>query len=248
MIVILRKRNIAWFLSVMLLFGVSWSGYQLAMHPAMRKWQREKILISQVQTDKKVVALTYDDGPDPVNTPAVLEALKKHNAHATFFVLGKRVVANPEIIKQIKREGHELGSHGYNHPDYNKYNKAAISDDITRTTAAIRKITGKTPSLFRPPGGYLSYDMVDICRKNQLTIAYWTYQQDSKDWRNGVGGAQIANHIIRHLEPGQIIVLHDGAPNGLQTARATDLVLSAMEKEGYRVVTMSEMIRMGKQE
>lgn len=247
MVIVLRKRNIAWFLSVMLFFGVSWSGYHLAMHPAMKKWQQEKILIAQVPTDEKVVALTYDDGPDPTNTPAVLNALQKHKAAATFFVLGKRVAAHPEIIRRIKREGHELGSHGYSHPNYNKYNQAGIADDITRTSAIIRKITGQNPVLFRPPGGYLSYDMVDICRKQQLTIAYWTYQQDSKDWRNGVGAAQIAAHITRNLAPGQIILLHDGAPNGLQTARATDIVLGTLEKEGYRVVTMSELIRLGKQ-
>lgn len=247
MVIVLRKRNITWFLSVMLLFGVSWSGYHLAMHPAMQKWQQERILISKVQTDEKIVALTYDDGPDPTNTPAVLDALKKHHVHATFFVLGKRAAANPEIIKRMQHEGHELGNHGYSHPDYNKYNKAGIADDITKTSTAIRKISGKNPAWFRPPGGYLSYDMVDICRKHKLTIAYWTYQQDSKDWRNGVQGAQIAGHIIQHLEPGQIIVLHDGAPNGLQTARATDMVLSSLEKQGYRVVTMSELVKVGKQ-
>ncbi|MGE5390092.1 MAG: polysaccharide deacetylase family protein [Deltaproteobacteria bacterium] len=247
MVIVLRKRNITWFLSAMLFFGVSWSGYQLAMHPAMNKWQQEKILVSKVTTEKKMVALTYDDGPDPVNTPAVLDALKNHNAHATFFVLGKRVAANPEIVRRIKSEGHELGSHGYSHPDYNQYKKAAIKDDITKTSDAICKITGRNPSWFRPPGGYLSYDMVDICRQQKLTIAYWTYQQDSKDWRNGVGAGQIAGHITRHLEPGQIIVLHDGAPNGLQTARATDLLLKSLEKQGYQVVTMSELIKAGKQ-
>jgi len=247
MVIVLRKRNIVWFLSAILFFGVSLSGYQLAMHPAMRKWQQEKILISKVNTEEKIVALTYDDGPDPTNTPAVLDALKKHKAHATFFLLGKRVAANPEIVKRMKNEGHELGSHGYSHPDYNKYNKTGISDDIIKTSDAIRKISGINPSWFRPPGGYLSYDMVDICRKQKLTIAYWTYQQDSKDWRNGVQAAQIAGHITRHLEPGQIIVLHDGAPNGLQTARATDLLLSSLEKQGYRVVTMSELIQLGKQ-
>lgn len=247
MFIVLRKRNIAMLLSAVLFFGVSWSGYHLAMHPAMKKWQQEKILVSQVNTQEKIIALTYDDGPDPVNTPAVLDALKKHNAHATFFVLGKRVTANPEIIKRIKAEGHELGSHGYTHPDYNKYKKSAIAADITQTSDVLRKITGSDPSWFRPPGGYLSYDMVDICRDQKLTIAYWTYQQDSKDWRNGVGAGQIAGHINRHLEPGQIIVLHDGAPNGLQTARATDLMLDHLEKQGYRVVTMSELIKAGKE-
>lgn len=245
MILVMRKKNIALFLSAMVFFGLSWSSYRLATHPAMKKWQQEKILISQVKTSDRVVALTYDDGPDPVNTPAVLDALKKHHAQATFFVLGKRAVNHPDIIKRINREGHEIGNHGYNHPDYNKYNKQAISDDITKTSDVIRKMTRKNPSLFRPPGGYLSYDMVDICKNNNLTIAYWTYQQDSKDWRNGVQAGQIAGFITKRLQPGQIIVLHDGAPNGLQTARATDLLLTNMEKQGYRVVTTSELIEMG---
>lgn len=194
------------------------------------------------------MVLTYDDGPDPRFTPLVLDILKKHHAHASFFILGKRAENHPEIVKRISKEGHEIANHSYSHADFNRINKAAMLQEIQTTNRIIHFITGKKPLWFRPPGGFLSYQLVEICRKENLTIAYWTYQQDSKDWRPGVGAQQIANHIIKRIKPGQIIILHDGAPNGMQTAQATDILLDDLEKQSYRCVTMSELMALANKE
>ncbi|MBC7076420.1 MAG: polysaccharide deacetylase family protein, partial [Syntrophomonadaceae bacterium] len=90
-------------------------------------------------------------------------------------------------------------------------------------------------------------DMVDLVRKENLIIAYWTYQQDSKDWR-GIKASQIANHIIQNIKPGQIIILHDGGPNGMETVKAVDMLIPELTNQGYRFLTVSELIELENKE
>ena len=115
---------------------------------------------------------------------------------------------------------------------------------MERTNAIITQTTGQTPVLFRPPGGYLSDRLVDFVNKYPMTIAYWTWQQDPKDWQAGKKGEAIARHIVSNIEPGQIIILHDGANNALETAKGVDLLLTQLTADGYRFVTMSELIQL----
>jgi peptidoglycan/xylan/chitin deacetylase (PgdA/CDA1 family) len=145
-------------------------------------------------------------------------------------------------------EGHEIANHSYSHKGFDSNKPEFFKEEIEKTNALISKITSQKPVLFRPPGGYLSDSLVDITKNEQLTIAYWTWQQDSKDWRNGTSAASIANHIIKNIHPGQIILLHDGCSNGFQTAKAADILLDKLTKEGYRFVTMSELIKLGNKE
>jgi Predicted xylanase/chitin deacetylase len=232
------------------LFLVGFGTFNVALHPNMEKWKQDKLLITQVKTTQKAVALTFDDGPDPQRTPAVLASLQKHNVHATFFVVGCRAEKYPELLQQIAAQGHEIANHSYTHSYAAfKSNKTEVfQEELGKTNAIIKSLTGQTPSLFRPPGGYLSDNLVECTKQNQITIAYWSWQQDSKDWKNGNSGTSIANHIIQHIQPGQIILLHDGAENGLQTAQAVDLLLTRLMDEGYQFVTMSELIKLGDME
>ena len=248
MLIIAKKKNIGVFFSTILFLGLSLGFYSFALHPNMKNWIKEGIVVSQVNTQQKAVALTFDDGPDPNYTPLVLNALKKHGAHATFFLMGKRAQDYPELLKRMSLEGHEIGNHSFSHPDFNNKSKEFILEEIKKTSEIIEKTTGIEPGLFRPPGGYLSYDLVKLCKKENLIIAYWTYQQDSKDWQNGMSADRIADHIIKHIEPGQIIILHDGCPNGHQTAKATDMLLSKLKEKGYKFLTVSELIKLEEKE
>lgn len=247
MILLIKKRNFNLLFIGVFLFGISLGTYNLALHPHMHKWKDQKLVITDVKTSQKAVALTFDDGPDPTNTPILLDVLKKHHAKATFFVIGTRAEKNPEILKRIARDGHEIGNHGYTHfkdksrkDDYMRY-------EIKKTNEVVYELTGQNPCLFRPPGGYLSDALVALTQKEKILIAYWSYIQDTKDWR-GTKAQPISNHIIKNIKPGQIIILHDGCSNGLQTAKAVNILVEKLSQEGYRFVTMSELIKLGNKE
>ncbi|MEN6350572.1 MAG: polysaccharide deacetylase family protein [Syntrophomonas sp.] len=244
MIISVKRNHIIQFMSAILFLGLSLGAMQFAAHPMIDKWEEEKILVRRVNTSLPLVALTFDDGPVAETTSAVLDALQRNQAHGTFFMLGQRAENQPELVKRITREGHEVGSHSYSHANYNRLKTTAQMEDIIRSNQIIERISGQPVRLFRPPGGYLSVAMVEKCRAADLTIAYWTYTQDPKDWRNGTRAAAIAHSIIDHLEPGQIIILHDGAPNARETAKALDILIPELNKLGYSCVTVSDLMAM----
>lgn len=248
MILLFKKRTLGFMGTGIFILGLSFGTYNVALHPNMNKWKQEKLVITMVETSQKTVALTFDDGPDSERTPAVLESLKKHNSHATFFVVGNRAEKQAQLLQKMAAEGHEIANHSYSHKGFDSNKPEFFKEEIEKTNALISQITSQKPVLFRPPGGYLSDSLVDLTKNEHLTIAYWTWQQDSKDWKNGTSATSIANHIIKNIQPGQIILLHDGASNGLETAKAVDILLDKLTKEGYQFVTMSELIKLGNKE
>jgi peptidoglycan/xylan/chitin deacetylase (PgdA/CDA1 family) len=246
----LKKKFLGLTFTSLFILGISFGTYNIATHVNMNKWKQEKLVITVVQTSQKAVTLTFDDGPDPERTPAVLDSLRKHNVHATFFVVGNRAEKEPQLLQKMAEQGHEIANHSYSH-NYSVFrsDKTEIfKEEIDKTSTLIEEITSQKPVLFRPPGGYLSNNLVNLIKHEQLTIAYWTWQQDSKDWKVGTSANTIANHIIKNIQPGQIILLHDGASNGLETAEAVDILLDKLIKEGYRFLTMSELIKLGNEE
>lgn len=248
MIITMKRRTLGLFFAGIFLLGLG--SYNMALHPSMNQWEQEQKVITSVSTSEKVVALTFDDGPDAETTPAVLDSLARHNVKATFFVVGYRAEKQPMLLKTMAALGHELGNHSYSH-NYSQFKKndiAIFQSEIELTNTIIRVATGQTPTLFRPPGGYLSERMVEFVNQYPMIVAYWTWQQDAKDWQSGKKGEAIARHVVANIRPGQIIILHDGAVNGLETARGVDLFLTQLIGDGYRFVTMSELIQMGKTE
>jgi len=244
LIISVKKNHLIQVMSAILFVSLSIGYLQFAAHPMLEKWEQEKILVRRVNTSLPLVALTFDDGPVAETTTAVLDALQRNQAHGTFFLLGQRAENHPELVKRMTREGHEVGNHSYSHANYNKMKTAEQMEDVFRTNQIIERLSGQPVRLFRPPGGYLSVAMVEKCRAADLTIAYWTYKQDPKDWRNGTRAASIARSILDHLEPGQIIILHDGAPNANETAKALDILIPELNKRGYSCVTLSDLMAM----
>ncbi|MDD4802576.1 MAG: polysaccharide deacetylase family protein [Syntrophomonas sp.] len=250
MILIFKKRTLGFMGIGILLTGLSFGAINMALHPHMNQWKQEKIVVTMVETSQKAVALTFDDGPNPEITPMILDSLKKYNAQATFFIIGNHAEKQPQLLKNMAEQGHEIGNHSYSH-SYSAFslNKIDIFQaELHKTANLIEKITSQRPVLFRPPGGYLSDNLVDFAKNEQLIIAYWTWQQDSKDWQNGNKAASIADHIIKNINPGQIILLHDGTNNSLETAKAVDIVLDSLTREGYRFVTVSDLIKLANEE
>ncbi|WP_082820681.1 polysaccharide deacetylase family protein [Fictibacillus phosphorivorans] len=201
-------------------------------------------VIWEVPSKKKQVAITFDDGPDPVYTSQILDVLKKEEVHATFFLIGKRVKKYPEIVKRELREGHEIGNHTYNHPSFHTISRHKVVDE-TRKTEHLLDPAHHTDyiKLFRPPGGTVTEKNLKVLKKEGYKIILWSWHQDPRDWTNP-GAQRIASHILTNVKNGDIILLHDSGGNRSQTVLALKIILPKLKKMGYEIVTVDELLKM----
>ena len=188
----------------------------------------------KVTTQQKVVALTFDDGPDPIDTPAIMDILQEKKARATFFVLGQAAQANPDLLQRLVKEGHEIGNHSYKHD----YQQRRLVEEINQTDQEVFSVTSNHTYFYRPPGGFLSESQLETIKKNGHVVALWSV--DSKDWRNP-GVNQIVDNVMKNVFPGSIILLHDGGSHRSQTVKALGPIIDALKVQGYRLVTLSEL-------
>ncbi|MDP4127665.1 MAG: polysaccharide deacetylase family protein [Bacillota bacterium] len=188
-------------------------------------------------TQEKVVALTFDDGPDPVDSPAVLDILKEKEVRATFFVLGQAAQSNPLLIKRIVKEGHEIGNHSFKHD----YQQLHLVEEMDQTDREVFTATGNHTYFYRPPGGLVSKKQLETIKNNGHIVALWSV--DSKDWRNP-GVKQIVDNVVKNVFPGAIILMHDGGYHRIQTVKAVGPIIEALQNQGYRMVTLSELQKM----
>ena len=187
-----------------------------------------------VHTKEKVVALTFDDGPDPMDTPKILDILKEKNVRATFFVLGQAAQDNPNLLKRLIKEGHEIGNHSYKHD----YQQNHLLEELEQTDQEVFAATGTHTYYYRPPGGFVSKSQLETIKKNGHLVALWSV--DSKDWCNP-GVNQIVNNVMKNVFPGAIILLHDGGYHRTQTINALGPIINALREQGYRLATLSEL-------
>jgi len=185
-------------------------------------------------TQEKIVALTFDDGPDPIDTPAVLDILKEKDVRATFFVLGKAAQSYPFLLKRLIKEGHEIGNHGFSH-DYQQHR---LVEEMNQTDQVVLAATGNHTFFYRPPGGFVSKSLLETTKRNGHVVALWSV--DSKDWRNP-GVKQIVDNVMKNVFPGSIILMHDGGYQRTQTVKSLGPIIDALEARGYRLVTLSEL-------
>ena len=189
--------------------------------------------------DKKIIALTFDDGPHPKETLEVLDVLKKYDVKATFFIAGKHANWYSKPLLRAIKENHEIGNHTFNHPDISKLSESQIEDEILKCEEVLIKLTGKKPTLFRPPfGSYNENSLTSIANKLGYKIILWN-TVDAKDWENPSAN-KIANTIIDNAKNGDIILLHDyGTEN---TVKALDILIPIMQQKGFKFVTVSQLI------
>ncbi|MCX8003011.1 MAG: polysaccharide deacetylase family protein [Anoxybacillus mongoliensis] len=200
-------------------------------------------IVWNVPTDEKMVAITFDDGPDMLYTPDILNILKQYDAKATFFVVGFRAEKYPDIIKRQMDEGHEIANHTYKHLDFRGKSKQMIEEEIKKSEDVIYNITGKRPTLFRPPLGYYNKRIIDIAKQQGYTVVMWSKHQDTYDWQNP-GTNRIVRRVISHIQPGQIILFHDhGSGSRKQTVQALKEILAILKEKGYTFVTVSELLK-----
>lgn len=198
-------------------------------------------VIFRVDTDKKFVALTFDDGPHPVYTPMLLEVLSQEGAPATFFLLGKQVEKHPRIAARIHFEGHELGNHGYSHRVMRFLSWKEIFREIKKTEKLIAYHVGVKTTLFRPPFGEMVPVILDVNRYAGYKFIRWSI--DPKDWDQSRNAATIATHALTVVKPGDVILFHDGGANQKETIEAVRQIVRDLKKRGYRFVTVSQLLK-----
>ncbi len=195
-------------------------------------------ILYSVQTKKRWIAFTFDDGPDPIYTQQILRVLKRHAAHATFFVVGQQARAYPKLLRELVGEGNEIGNHTERHPQEGRL----TADEITSCDSVIHGILGVTPVLLRPPGGRLSDRIVDLAERTQHIIVMWTWDVDPRDWSQP-GVMRIFSRIVENADPGDIVIFHDGGGPRTQTVKAVDMILETLSQQGYKFVTVGQMIK-----
>lgn len=187
--------------------------------------------LCRARTDRKVVALTFDDGPDPELTPRILDTLARHDAKATFFIVGEKASAHPEIVKRIVDEGHLVGNHTYGHSSrFPMLNSRQMREELQRCDAVIEKITGYKPTLFRPPFGVTNPPLARAVCASGYTVAGWSIR--SLDTVSRWTRTKIFGRVRRRLRPGTVILLHDDRKDG---DTLLEMILNHMESNGYKV-------------
>ena len=233
-------------LLVLLLIGVS--GFYVFDHIKAEKgrqyYEDAGYIIWDIQTDEKVVALTFDDGPHPKYTQQVLDLLDKYEAKGTFFIVGHLAEKSPEVVRRMYEDGHEIANHTYTHPSTKSVTE--IMEEIKQTNDTIYSITGFSPKLFRPVEGIYTDEIVNEVVKNGYKIVMWSWHQDTEDWKDP-GVNKIVNKVLGGLENGDVILFHDGGGNRDQTVQALARILPEMKNQGYTFITISEMINLKKE-
>jgi len=197
------------------------------------------VTFSRVPISQPYVALTFDDGPHPQNTPRLLDLLRERNVKATFYVIGRNVDLYPAITRRIVAEGHEIGNHSFTHRNMSKLSDDAAREEMTKTRDSIVRATGVQPRTMRPPYGAL------LQRQREWIHAEFGYPTimwavDPRDWQRP-GPSVVTSRILASTTPGAIILAHDlHAP----TVDAMPGTVDGLLRKGYKFVTVSQLLAM----
>lgn len=204
--------------------------------PEFRTIKKETIQ-SNDSIPKKAISLTFDDGPNTTSTKFILKTLKEEKIKATFFILGQQAKENPEMIKQIKKDGHEIGNHSFSHPDLKKLNNSDIKKQVQQTNKVIYSIIGENPTVFRPPYG--SYDE-RVIKYAKVPVVLWDV--DTLDWKYH-NTKFILKRVNTEKTNYSTVLMHD---IHMTSAEALPHVIQQLKKEQYTFVTASEMLKIKK--
>lgn len=190
------------------------------------------------QTEEKIIAITFDDGPDPIQTPKVLKVLRERHIPACFFCIGNKIKGNEELLRQIIKEGHSIGNHSFSHSGYFPlYRFRRMHHDLITCQQELEKVTGQPVQWFRPPFGVTNPTIAKAVCKLGVTPIGWNIrtldtQQPSPE--------KIIKRIKKRLVPGSILLLHDRMPD---SDKLLVEILDFIEKEGYTVVALDKLMQ-----
>jgi len=192
-----------------------------------------------VPVTDQYVAMTYDDGPHPQNTPRLLDMLRERNIRATFYVIGRNVDLYPAVVRRIVAEGHEIGNHSYTHRSLTTLSDASVRDEINKTQEAIRRAAGVTARTLRPPYGAFRQNQRQATY-NDMGLPTILWSVDPLDWKRP-GPAIVSQRIVSGVTPGAIVLSHDLHS---QTVDAMPATLEALMQKGYKFLSVSQLIAM----
>jgi peptidoglycan/xylan/chitin deacetylase (PgdA/CDA1 family) len=204
-----------------------------------RLGRKPKITFSQCRVDGPYVAMTFDDGPHPANTPRLLDMLKQREIHATFFVVGRLATASPNIVQRMVAEGHEIANHSWSHPQLSSMAEDEVRDQLQQTHDALIQTTGVTPKIMRPPYGAFTH------HQRSWAQEIWGYKcvlwnVDPEDWKY-LSAGHVKDEILKATAPGSIILSHDIHES---TVDAMPETLDGLLARGFKFVTVSELLVM----
>ncbi|WP_051314635.1 polysaccharide deacetylase family protein [Alteribacter aurantiacus] len=195
-------------------------------------------------TNQKRVALTFDDGPDPRFTPAILDELDSQDVKATFFVMGARAKGHPDILKRMHREGHAIGNHTYWHPNLEGESVGQLRWEMDQTNDVLQNLLGMRTDLFRPPYGIFGTAHTESLATNSETAVFWTV--DTRDW-DGPSSEEIFESVMEDTDNGSIILMHDGSHwtvDMSNTVNALGPIITELKNQGYEFVTVPELLNL----
>lgn len=196
-------------------------------------------IIWEINTEEKVIALTYDDGPHWKYTSEILDLLKKHDAKATFFVVGTNAEKNQDVVLRMFNEGHEIANHTYTHS--RKMGTSDLIKEIKKTHETIFAITGYQTKLFRPVEGIYTHEVVEAVANEGYKVVMWSWHLDTLDWKDP-GVNKIVDSVLDGAREGNVVLFHDGGGNRQQTVDALEKILPELQQRGYQFVTISELM------
>ncbi len=189
---------------------------------------------------KKVVALTFDDGPHPVYTTRIIDILRAKDVRATFFVVGREIEKYPDVLKAEAAAGSEVDNHSYSHPQLSVETVLDLSNEINRTNEIIFGITGRRPAFFRPPKGLLNDNVFAAADAAGMDVVFWSASLE----RDASVDAKVnVTRLAAEIKPGSIILAHDGGGDREKTVEALPYLIDELRNKGYEFVTLEELFK-----
>lgn len=207
------------------------------------QFQGKTIKQVNLSGSKKVIALTFDDGPWPNSTEEILDILKEQNVKATFFWVGQALSNQRDIAERVVNEDHTIANHTWSHR-YHKFSREAAAEEVEKTASLIEELTGVKSLLFRPPGGVLDNGLVEYVSHQNYANIMWSV--DSRDWRSS--SASIIDNVLKQAKSGGIVLMHDGGGNRSDTVKALPTIIKELKNQGYEFVTIPELLTMADQD
>ncbi|HEY1017211.1 MAG TPA: polysaccharide deacetylase family protein [Herpetosiphonaceae bacterium] len=226
-------------------FALTGAGTSALMNA--RSFQVFGALVTRVKTDERVVALTFDDGPEPGYSDEVLGILAARGAKGTFFVMGSSVEAHMEETRRIVAAGHELGNHTYSHERMIFRSPSFVREEIERTDVLIRQAGYEGPIHFRTPNGKKLFLLPFYLAQTGRTHIFWDAEPES-DPEIAASAQAIVDDTLGRVRPGSIILLHVMYPSRATSREALPLLIDGLQAQGYRLVTVSELLALGEPE